>query len=220
MLFAPPALVAQAPQPPNLQEVVERFDAAQAGVQTLEAPFVLTTRRALLKTPTAMKGTLYLQGSEFAHFVFAPPEDLILHLTPRELVSYSPSAKQGERLKVGHVIHANRKFLGLGQKLSYLSQYFEIALGSSSEVPGTWFLALTPRTLGMKRRMQALDLWVDQKTWLPRRVLWVERGGDSWQLDLGSLKINQPLPAAVTGFQVPAGTPLAKSFSFFATPHK
>ena len=87
-------------------------------------------------------------------------------------------------------------------------------------MPGTWFLALTPKTLGVKRRMQALDLWVDQKTWLPRRALWVERGGDSWQLDLGALKINQPLPAGVVGFQVPEGTPLGKSFSFFATPRK
>ncbi len=219
MLLCPPALQAPAPQP-SLQEVVDRFDAAQAAVQTLETPFTLIMKRALLKTPTTMKGTLYLQGSDFAHFAFAPPEDLVLHLTPKELLSYSPSAKQGERLKVGHIIHANRKFLGLGQKLSYLAQYFEIALGSSSEVPGTWFLALTPRTLGMKRRMQALDLWVDQRTWLPRRVLWVDRGGDSWQLDLGALRINQPLPAAVTGFQIPEGTPLAKSFTFFATPHK
>ncbi|HZU53470.1 MAG TPA: outer membrane lipoprotein carrier protein LolA [Holophagaceae bacterium] len=220
MLFFPPALTAQTPQQPSLQEVVERFDAAQAAVQTLEAPFTLTTKRALLKTPTTTKGTLYLQGSDFAHFAFAAPEDLILHLTPKELLSYSPSEKQGEKLKVGHILHANRKFLGLGQKLSYLSQYFEIALGSSSEVPGTWFLALSPKTLGMKRRMQAIDLWVDQKTWLPRRVLWVERGGDSWQLDLGALKINQPLPAAVTGFQIPEGVPLSKSFSFFATPRK
>ena len=47
MLFCPPALQAPAPQP-SLQEVVERFDAAQAAVQTLEAPFTLTTRRALL----------------------------------------------------------------------------------------------------------------------------------------------------------------------------
>ena len=220
MVFLPPAHITQAPQGPTLQEVVERFDAAQAAVQTLETPFTLTTRRALLKTPTLMRGTLYLQGSDFAHFVFAAPEDLILHLTPRELLSYSPSAHQGEMLKVGHILHANRKFLGLGQKLSYLSQYFEIALGSSSDVPGTWFLALTPKTLGMKHRMQALDLWVDQKTWLPRRVLWVERGGDSSQLDLGTLKINQPLPSTVTGFQIPAGTPLSKSFSFFATPRK
>lgn len=217
-LLLPPMI--QAPAQPSLQEVVERFDAAQASVQTLEAPFTLTTRRALLKTPTVTHGTLYLQGSDFAHFAFAAPEDLILHLTPKELLSYSPSARQGELLKVGKVIHANRKFLGLGQKLSYLSSYFQIGLGASSDVPGTWFLALTPSTLSMKRRMQALDLWVDQKTWLPRRVLWVDRGGDTWQLDLGPLKVNQPLPPQVTGFQIPPGTPLTKSFSFFATPHK
>jgi len=80
---------AQAPQA-TLKEVAERFDAAQARVNTLQAPFALTIRRALLKTPTVTKGTLYLQGSDFAHFTFAAPEDLILHLTPKALISYSP----------------------------------------------------------------------------------------------------------------------------------
>ena len=98
---------------PALKEVVERFDAAQAKANTLQAPFTLTTRRALLKTPTVTKGTLYIQGSDFVHFAFAPPEDLILHLTPKELISYSPAAGEGELLKIGFIKNANRQFLGL-----------------------------------------------------------------------------------------------------------
>ncbi len=218
-LLAVPALRAEPPAP-TLQEVVERFDAAQAQVQTLQCPFTLTLRRALLKTPTVTRGTLYLEGSEFVHFAFQPPEDLILHLTPKALVSYSPGARQAELLKIGIIRHADRKFLGLGQKLSFLSEYFQIGLGESKDLPGTWYLALLPRTMATRRRMQALNIWVDRETWLPRQVQWIERSGDSWLLELGPLKLNQPLPPAVTGFKLPEGIPVRNEFSFFATRKK
>jgi outer membrane lipoprotein-sorting protein len=206
--------------PPPLREVVERFDGAQAQALTLQCPFTLTLRRALLKTPSVTKGTLYLQGSDFAHFAFQPPEDLVLHLTPKALISYSPEAKEGEMMKIGFIKNSDRKFLGLGQKLSYLSDYFQIALGEGRDLPNSWFLALTPRTLSLRKRLQALNLWVDRETWLPRQVQWVERSGDSWLLDLGPLRINQPLPASVTGFKLPEGIPLRNEFSFFATRKK
>jgi len=205
---------------PALREVVERFDAAQAQVQTLQAPFTLTLRRALLKTPSVTRGTLYLQGSEFAHFAFQSPEDLILHLTPKALISYSPEAREGELLKIGLIKNADRKFLGLGQKLSYLSDYFQIALGEAKEVPGTWFLTLTPRTLSLRKRLQTLHIWVDRESWLPRQVQWLERSGDSWLLELGALKTNQALPPGVAGFKLPEGIPLRSEFSFFATRKK
>jgi len=205
---------------PSVQEVVERFDAAQAKVATLQAPFSLTIRRAMLKTPTVTRGTLYLQESDFAHFNFAPPEDLILHITPKALVSYSPAEGVGERLKIGIIKNANRKFLGLGQKLSYLSDYFQISLGDGREVPGTLLLTLQPRSLSVRKRMQVLLIWVDRESWLPRQMNWVERGGDSWLLELGTLVVNQPLPASVTGFKLPPGIPVKEEFSFFATRKK
>lgn len=206
--------------PPPLREAVERFDAAQAQVQTLQCPFTLTIRRALLKTPSVTKGQLYLQGSEFVHFTFQSPDDLVLHLTPKALISYSPGAQEGELMKIGIIKNADRKFLGLGQKLSYLSEYFQIQLTEAKDLPGTWYLAMTPRTLSMRRRMQSMNLWVDRDTWLPRQVQWIERSGDTWLLELGPLRTNQPLPATVTGFKLPEGIPLRSDFSFFATRKK
>ena len=214
------ALPIAAQAPPPLREVVERFDNAQAQVQTLQCPFTLTLRRALLKTPSVTRGTMYLQGSDFAHFAFQSPEDLILHLTPKVLISYSPGAREGELMKIGFFKNADRKFLGLGQKLSYLSDYFQIALNESKDGSNTWFLALSPRTLSLRKRMQALSLWVDKDTWLPRQVQWIERSGDSWLLELGALRINQPLPSGVKDFKLPEGIPLRSEFSFFATRKK
>lgn len=220
LLLAACLLGAADAPPVPLREVVERFDAAQAKVDTFQAPFTLTLRRALLRAPTVAKGTVYLKGSDFVHFAFAPPEDLVLHLTPKALVSFSPAAKQAELMKIGVLRNANRKFLGLGQKLSTLEDWFTVALGESRELAGTHFLALQPRTLSMKKRLQVLQIWVDQGTFLPRQVRWVERGGDTWNLDLGPLTLNQPLPPSVTGFRLPEGIPVSSDFSFFATRKK
>lgn len=213
LLAAPLSLVAQT----TVRDVVERFDAAQAKADTFQAPFTLTIRRALLKTPTVTKGTLYLKGSDFAHFAFSPPEDLILHLTPKLLVSFNPHTGEGEQLKIGIIRNANRKFLGLGQKLSYLGDYFQIALTPDPQMPAAHHLTLSPRSFSMKRRFQMIHIWVDRDSWLPRQVQWIERGGDSWNLELGPMAVNQALPPSVNGFKVPANTRLQEGFSFFAS---
>jgi len=216
ILCALPLLAAQ-PALPSLKELVERFDAAQAKVTSLQAPFTLTIRRSLLKTPTVTKGTLYLQGSDFVHFSFSAPEDLILHLSPKELISYSPGAGAGERLKIGVFSNHDRRFLGLGHKLSELSDYFQLSVGEGKEVQGTYLATLLPRSYNMKKRFQGLYIWVDREKYLPRQVTWVERSGDTWLLELGPLQLNQPLPTAVSAFKVPPGVPLRSEFSFFAT---
>ncbi len=215
-LLAIPLLAAQTATP-SVKELVERFDSAQAKVASLQVPFSLTIRRALLRTPTLTKGTLFIQGSDLVHFSFAPPEDLILHLTAKELISYSPAAGDGERLKIGLIRNHDRRFLGLGQKLAELSDYFQISVGESKELPACFQLTLIPQSYNYKKRFKALYLWIDREKYLPRQITWIEKSGDSWQLELGAMQINQPIPAAVTGFKVPAGVPLRSEFSFFAT---
>ena len=63
--------------------------------------------------------------------------------------------------------------------------------------------------------MQILLLWVDRETYLPRQVNWVERGGDSWMLELGALD-HQPAAAGL-GHRVQAapGHPREGRVQFF-----
>jgi len=76
------ALPAGAQAPVSLHEAAERFDAAQAGDHPAGTVHPHHPPGAA-QDPTVTRGTLYLQGSDFVHFAFAAPEDLILHLTPR-----------------------------------------------------------------------------------------------------------------------------------------
>jgi outer membrane lipoprotein-sorting protein len=205
---------------PSMRAIVERFDAAQAKAETIKVPFTLSIKRAMLQTPAVTKGTLYLSGSDFAHFAFSPPEDLVIHLTNKSLVSYSPAEKKGEMAKFGLAKKVNRKFLGLGQQLSFMSDYFKMEASIAGDMNGAFLVTMKPRSLSMRKRMDLLQVWVDRETYLPRRFKWVERGGDTWLLEMGAMQLNVQIPQAVANFEMPPGTPTRQGFSFFTSKKK
>ena len=115
---------------------MERFDAAQARVATLQAPFSLTIRRAMLKTPTVTKGTLFLQESDFVHFAFAPPEDLVLHLTSKALDLLQPRGR-GRRTPEDRVLQERQPEVpGAGTEALLPLRLLQVTLGKGKEVPG------------------------------------------------------------------------------------
>lgn len=201
---------------PSIKEVVERFDAAQSNAKTFQARFNLTLHRAMLKTPTLTKGSLYIQDSDYLHFAFDPPEDLILRISPKALLSYNPTTKEGEQLKIGFIRNTNRRFLGLGHRLSALSDYFKLAI-SEGQVDGAYCISLSPRSLDMRKRFQSIQIWMDRTTYLPKQIKWIERSGDSWDLELHQPRINEAMPKSIQDFVVPAQAKLRKGFSFFGS---
>jgi outer membrane lipoprotein-sorting protein len=203
---------------PTLAQVVEMFDRAQAGADTMKAHFTLSIKRAMLRTPSVSSGVLYLHDSECCHFAFAPPEDLVIHITSKSLVSYSPAEKRGEVQKIGLKKKVNRKSLGLAQRLPYLSDYFKLEAPRRDQ--GAILVTLKPRSLSLRKRLDLVQVWMDGDTCLPKKIKWVERGGDSWLLELGTIQTNVAVPASVVNFAMPPGTPARQGFSFFAARKK
>jgi len=220
VLYCQSAVAAPGNELPHIKEIIERCDAAQAGAETIQAPFTLSIKRSLLQNPAVTKGTFYLRGSDFAHFIFAPPEDLVIHLTAKTLVSYNPLEKTSETQKIGLSEKVNRKQLGLGHKLSFFSDYCKFEVSEPLDSPGTLMVTLLPRSISMKKRMKLIQVWIDRETWLPKRVNWIERGGDAWLIELGPIRTNAVFPASVSNFAIPPGTPARQGYSFFTTKKK
>ncbi|MDR1841591.1 MAG: outer membrane lipoprotein carrier protein LolA [Holophagales bacterium] len=214
------AAIAPGAELPSIKEIIEKFDAAQAGAETVQAPFTLSIKRSLLQNPAISKGTFYLQGSDFAHFVFSPPEDLVIRLTPKAIVSYKPLEKTGETLRMGLSGKISRKQLGLSRKLRLFSDYCKLEVSEPPDVPGTVMVTLLPKSISMKKRMKMVQIWIDHETWLPKCINWVERGGDAWLIDLGPIKANAAIPLPVSNFAMPPETPTRQGFSFFAARKK
>ena len=217
--FLPIALAAaccpaSAAAPIGIRELVESFDSAQARADTIVAPFTLTIQRAMLRAPAVSTGTLYLSGSDCAHFEFAPPEDLAIHLTNKTLLTLNRAEKKGEALQMRLIKKVDRKALSLGRKLASFSDYFKLE-ATEAENPGEILVTLRPRSLSMKKRTELVQVWMDKQTNLPKRFKWVERGGDAWLLELGRIRTNAAIPAPVLNFALPPGIQAKRGFSFF-----
>ena len=204
-----------AAEAPTVKDIIERFDKAQASAESLRAPITLTIKRSMLQSPSVSKGTLYISGSEFAHLAFAHPDDLVMHITNRSLVSYSASEKKCEVVKIRLAKKVDRKALALGQKLPFISDYFKLESSAPADRPGDFMLTLRPRSISLRKKIELIRIWVDSKTSLPKSVLWIERGGDSWQLDIGTIQAGAQIPASARNFALPAGAAPSKGFSFF-----
>jgi outer membrane lipoprotein-sorting protein len=201
----------------NIKSIVEKFDAAQAKVETLQAPFTLSITRAMLKSPVVSKGTFYLSGSECANFTFSPPSGLVIQIAPKSVISYNSIEKSAETLKIRLAKNPDRKALAMGLRLSYFSDFFKIEASEPKDFPRALLVTLRPRSLSLKKYIEVIQIWVDRETHLPKRVNWVERSGDAWLIELGHLNINNTIPTAVANFTVPAGTDMKSEFNFFKT---
>jgi outer membrane lipoprotein-sorting protein len=210
---------AVAGETPSLKGIVERFDKAQAAADTLQGPFTLTIKRDMLQAPSVLRGTFYLSGSDSAHFAFEPPTGLVIHLTPKEAISYNPSEKKGELLKLG-LPKVNRNSLALGRQLPFMGDYFKMEVSEPKDDSGSLLVTLMPRSVSLRRKMKQTQVWMDSTTYLPKRVQWVERSGDTWLFEFGQLQKNKNIPESVKNFAVPLGTPVLSKFSFFSDKKK
>jgi outer membrane lipoprotein-sorting protein len=120
-------------------------------------------------------------------------------------------------LKIRHAKTPNRKSLALGQQLSYFSDFFKMEASEPKDYPSALLITLRPKSLSLKKHIEVIQVWIDRETYLPKKVNWVERGGDAWLIELGQLTINSSIPTLVAKFTVPAGTAMKSEFSFFKT---
>jgi outer membrane lipoprotein-sorting protein len=102
----------------------------------------------------------------------------------------------------------------------FWSDFFKLEASMAKDFPGTILVTLIPRSLSLKKKMERAQLWIDSETYLPKRLNWVERGGDAWLLELGQMQTNRLIPATILNFSVPPGTPMKSEFSFFKSQKK
>ena len=113
---------------------------------------------------------------------------------------HRPAEKTGEKLDL---LNLDGPFpLPIGQKREDVLKRFEVkqvaaaATDPAGTPAGTVHLLLTPRPqTSLAREFQAVDVWVDRATALPRRVETLDSAGNTLKTtDLTGVKVNAPLP--------------------------
>lgn len=200
----------------TLEDVLARFDVVQAGVRTLSAGFVQTTVNPLLKKPIVAKGEFFLTKPDSVLWEYVAPEPMRFIVSNGEYTGYFPERKRAEKRDIKRWSEQLFRFFGLGQGSKELGKFYDIALGEAgSDMKGSCLLVLTPKKRRVKRNVEAVKLWIDERQLLPTRIDYVGKDGSGREIRFINTRLNPDLAVGLYEMRIPSDVPVTNGFSGF-----
>jgi outer membrane lipoprotein carrier protein len=213
------AAAAPVPSPPEdarLQEVIERFDAAQARIQRISAKFREVKTIALLREPVIQSGRFFHTKPDKFLWEYTHPERKLLMLNGKNIIGYYPVQKRAEEIRT-RFSKKIVKYLGLGSMLQDLTDEYRMSLSGENDVEGTDLLVLTPKKRRIRKRLAEIRIWLDQEISQPRQMEYLEADGDKTLFTFSGIEINPEISLSKYEITYPEDVEVTKNLSgFFA----
>ena len=202
-----PAL-AQEPLPPGLHGIdklnalVQRISQVQSGIETLTAEFVQRRSSRLLAAPSVSSGTFYFKAPDDVRWEYNSPRPMTVLLAGGVATTYRPAEKRAERIEVGRAQRRVFRFITAAEPLDKLLEYFTFTFRDPGAV-GNYTLQLVPTVHMIKKRLRAVEIEIDRHSYLPVRVAYTERDGDSTEYSFSHIEMNRPQPPGLYQLALP-----------------
>jgi outer membrane lipoprotein-sorting protein len=205
-----------APGSSQLREILQRFNTTQESTRSLTASFTEKKNLTLLARPVISTGTFLYSKPTRIKWEYTNPEPRMFLITEDHFLAYYPAQKRAEEVPLGKL--AGRRVFrvfGIGQTAEDLEKFFDISLGDAGPEKGTFLLVLTPKRRRVKDRLQLVRFWVDDETYLPRQLEYVEADGDTTTLTFSNIRVNPEISEARFVVEIPKDVPISNTFSGF-----
>jgi outer membrane lipoprotein carrier protein len=182
--------------PPALDPLLERIDAASAGVSTLAGQFTQRNKVALFKQELRSSGRFYFRKPRQIRWEYTAPDPSTMVLDGNRATLSTPGeAPRSFDLDQDPTLRAvfDQLLLWLGSgSLAHARADYDLAAAGTGEQPA---LTLRPKEASaLARTFQRIELRLDGKTYLPRSILLVEKSGDEKEISFTKLERNAALP--------------------------
>jgi outer membrane lipoprotein carrier protein len=189
----------------RLPALVERIKAEQQKLKTLEARFVQTQESSLLAAPEKATGHFSYTAPDRVRWEYETPNPISVVIRGEQMTTWYRDLKRAELIKIGRYSNQVFKYLGASGDMKTLLEYFDVRLGTSSKQGEPYRLELTPRFQRIAKRLKSMTLWIDDSTFLPVHLRYVEADGDTTEYRFEDLKRNGRIPEDRYVLQIPKG---------------
>jgi len=198
----------------ELEDVLARFDSVQESIHTLSAEFTETTTSQLLLDPIRAEGRFYLTKPDSLRWEYTAPEEMKFVIFEDQYTGYFPEQKRAEHRSVQRWSEQIFRFFGVGQGSAELMKFYNISLApSGSSGDGTILLELTPKKRRVRKRVPEVQFWLDAETFLPKRIEYHNKSGNSRTIEFHSVSLNPDLSASLYRVDIPSGVKVTNGFS-------
>ena len=216
LLLACPAVAAKAPAVPDplapgltgpqrLQALIDRVKHEQRQLKTLEARFTQQQESSLLAAPEESKGVFSYAAPDRVRWEYLSPSPISVVIRGEEMTTWYRDLKRAETLRVGRYSNQVFKYLGASGSLQTLLQYFTVKLKLPEKKGDPYRMELLPKYQRIAKRLKSMTLWIDDGTFFPSRLKYIEADGDTVEYRFSDLKRNAPIPADRFVLKLPPG---------------
>ncbi len=206
LFLAVPAFAAKAPAVPDplasgltgpqrLAALVDRVKHEQRQLKTMEARFTQQQESSLLAAPEESKGIFSYAAPDRVRWEYQSPSPITIVIRGEEMTTWYRDLKRAETLKVGRYSGQVFKYLGASGSLQTLLEYFTVKLKLPEKKGDSYRLELVPKYQRIAKRLKGMTLWIDDGTFFPARLKYIEADGDTVEYQFSDMKRNAPLPA-------------------------
>ncbi|HEX3526807.1 MAG TPA: outer membrane lipoprotein carrier protein LolA [Thermoanaerobaculia bacterium] len=212
--FAPAASAAEKlpdPKAPGLdgnarlKALVDRVKIEQSHLKTLEAKFTQTQQSAMLVTPETSTGGFSYAAPDRVRWEYATPNPISVVIKGEEMTTWYHDLKRADLLKIGRYSNQVFKYLGASGNMDSLVEYFTVRLTAPPRKGAPYQMELIPRFSRISKRIKSMTLWIDDETFLPVRLKYVEADGDWTDYKFSDMKKNAGIPEDRFVLKIPKG---------------
>jgi len=201
---APPRDPRAVPVTERLTALVERVKAEQQKLRTLEARFIQAQESSLLAAPEKATGHFSYSAPDRVRWEYETPNPISVVIRGEEMTTWYRDLQRAEVIKIGRYSNQVFKYLGASGNMQTLLEYFDVRLTASAKGQ-PYKLELTPRFQRIAKRLKSMTLWIDDATFLPVHLRYVEADGDTTEYFFENLKKNGHIPEDRYVLQIPKG---------------
>ena len=189
----------------TLAEVIRHVQEQQKSTNTLQAEFRQEKEMALLAKPEVSTGTFTYSRPANVLWTYESPKRVQMVIADGMMTTYYADLRKAEKIDVKRFEDRIFKYMGATGAIDELARYFDFTFTDSKSKP-VYVLDLTPKTRSVSKRVKRIKISIDKKTYLTKKIEYVEGDGDITRYEFTNVRVNEPVPAARFALQMPRGT--------------
>jgi len=189
----------------RLKALVDRVKIEQSHLKTLEAKFTQTQQSAMLVTPETSTGGFSYAAPDRVRWEYTTPNPISVVIKGEQMTTWYHDLKRADLLKIGRYSNQVFKYLGASGNMDSLVEYFTVRLTAPPRKGAPYQMELIPRFSRISKRIKSMTLWIDDETFLPVRLKYVEADGDWTEYKFSDMKKNAGIPEDRFVLNIPKG---------------
>jgi outer membrane lipoprotein carrier protein len=210
---AKPADTAKLPDPKapgldgnaRLKALIDRVRAEQKQLKTLEANFTQIQESAMLVAPETSTGFFSYAAPDRVRWEYTSPNPISVVVKGEEMTTWYHDLKRADLLKIGRYSNQVFKYLGASGSMDTLVEYFTVRLSAPPKKGVPYQMEMIPRFSRISKRLKSMTLWIDDESYLPVRLRYVEADGDLTEYKFSDMKKNQAITEDRFVLKIPKG---------------